>query len=270
MKYRVLILMLMVLGTIGAEVNAQGLYKTIQPMKENGFENFEFTNFALGQSQLSQSFSSELLNNVNRFLTETGLNVKVNQGMPLDRRHLAWIFDPSRTWSVERTYSNGYWNSHQSRDGSYVEWYWDKKYFRGQAKVLHYEGYELDLGKGVCMNLLKIPYISVCVTPPIQQETYCPPALTAPTESFVPYRKPAVEVTLPAVVLAPKKHNHTLLWVAAGIVVTGVACYFLSQKHSNHPQIDTGGPGGAPITPGVPDPNPVIPGGGPGGAPTTK
>lgn len=275
-------LFLILILTISWSVSNGQLYPPIQPLNESGYSLQEFESFSLKSSEFSSNYRRELLGIVNQFLKETGLSGKYNQGMPLDEKWISWIFYPERTWIEDRTYSNGFWNSHQN--GNKVVFYWDKRYFRGPVTTLHLDGYELDLGKTVCMNLVKIPYKTIYQVPPQNN-----PAPEPVPDRFIKterednqftqsviikdeegYAKPSLGNLNPN---QPKKERrvikirvgHVVITVAVVAIVVEVVHLILHKK-------DSGEPGGAPKTndpPPVIIPPVVIPPGGPGGAPTT-
>ncbi|MFA6514737.1 MAG: hypothetical protein WCT42_00525 [Candidatus Paceibacterota bacterium] len=153
----------LILTFIGLESTAQNghLYPTVMPVKENGYSGWEFENFALGGSSISQDYKEKIVDRVKQFCSDVGVYPTDENGNPLRTTDdwVRWTFSPGRTWVEDRTYDNGFWNSHQSSDGRKVVLYWDKRPFRGPVLVLHVEGYELDLGKTACANFVKVSYV---------------------------------------------------------------------------------------------------------------
>ena len=256
-----------------SEANGQ-LYPPIQPYRESGYSANGFESFALRSTALSSDYRHKVIQQVNSFLKETGLYEKYNGGQELDEAWISWIFSPIRTWKENRIYPNGFWNSHQSRDGNEVVYYWDKSYFCGPILTLHLDGCGLDLGKDICTNLVKVPYtISRVIerpkVEPVVSEIYTEKKVFDDWNTVEPERK--VEVPR----LAVKKQKN---WLVAGIVgfvsasALATGAYFLLNRPVGNPggspvTPDRGGPGGAPVTPPVTPPGDT---GGPGGAPTTK
>lgn len=159
-------LFLILILTLGWLVSNAQLHKPVQPLNENGYTLVQFETFALSPTEYSASYRERLLSLVNHFLAETGLYKKYNNGNPLDESWISWIFYPGRTSTEWRVYPNGFRNTYQSYDGRSVEWFWDKRRFEGLVTTLHLEGYELDLGKTVCTNLVDVPFKTVMVIPP--------------------------------------------------------------------------------------------------------
>jgi hypothetical protein len=132
------------------------------------------------------------------------------------------------------------------------------------------EGYELDLAKSECDNLVDVPYLFI--SSPIEKKII---EEKETTSNVLPQDYGEVKIqkkiTLAdvGVKTTPKAKNKGFWgWLVAGLIASAATtAYLLSHGHHH---VDTGGPGGAPITPAVPVIPVVPPGGGPGGAPTTK
>lgn len=147
-------------------ISSGQLHKPVQPLNESGYTLAQFEAFASNSTEYSASYREKLLSVVNHFLAETGLYKNYNNGNPLNESWISWIFYPNRTYTEWRVYPNGFRNTRQSFDGRSVEWFWDKRRFEGLVTTLHLEGYELDLGKTVCTNLVDVPYKTVHLFPP--------------------------------------------------------------------------------------------------------
>lgn len=173
-------------------VNGQ-LFPPIQPYNESGYTVLDFEMFARNletdkaiktkNAELSASYKRELLSIVNDFLQSTGLNKNFNNGAPLGEEWISWIFCPIRTSIEHRVYLGGFWNSHQSTDGKTVVFYWDSKRFEGMIVTLHLDGYELDLGKTCCMNLVKVPFVKKWDKPVVEKTPEVTPSPVPQTNS---------------------------------------------------------------------------------------
>lgn len=245
-------LMILILIMVWSVSNGQ-LYPPVQPYNESGYSHFQFEKFTLNrQSELSMNYSDTLFSVVVNFLKETSLYDKYVKDLSI-----RWIFDPSRTWSEHRVY-DGFWNSHQSRDGKNVEWYWDKSHFDGMIMVLHLENYELDLAKTICMNIVNVPYKKTGPTEISIEEIISPP-----NNSNWEFQEPK-RIQEPNLYLPPVKEEKKIKVgpfviggvALAGLVVGGIvlANYLnndsgagTSQPNTNP---NTGHPGGSPPTTG--------------------
>ena len=251
--------------------NAQ-LYRPVQPYNESGYNIYQFGNFASNNvtdtthhlnAKLSASYGEKQLEVVNFFLEKTGLNKNFLNGKPFDESWIPWIYSPERTWPEHRVYKNGFWNSHQSRDGKSVVWEWDKKTFDGMVLVLHLDGYELDLAKTICMNLVSVPYV---IPKQLKQETTVVPSQRVSRVEFaepirINEKTKAVDLNLSP----PKEEKDWTtgkiflgggIFISVGATVWGIfktVKYFKNQHHQDYVEPvhhedppPSGGPGGAP------------------------
>ncbi|HLP86884.1 MAG TPA: hypothetical protein VK153_03375 [Candidatus Paceibacterota bacterium] len=254
MKKVVLFLIL----SIVCSISKGQLFPPVQQYNESGYTVKQFENFALGTTDLSCSYRAELLYQVNQFLQKTGLYTKYNNGQPLDDAWVSWIFCPCRTWAEHRVYSNGFWNTHQSSDGKKTIPYWDKNKFEGMIMVLHLDGYELDLAKTICMNLVKVPYEEPVSQ---QEEKFTQPSQVNGTNWT--FREPE-RVNQPYIPITPQKEEKKFkvgfVVIPLAAILAGTTAYLLlKDAHHGHPggappvkpvdPIDPGGPGGAPPSP---------------------
>lgn len=147
-------------------VSSAQLQPPVQPYNESGYSNNDFERFALKNTKLSESYKDELLSMVRDFLDKSGLNTKYELYRLSDDELVHWIFMSSRTWAehrdgkTDKRYSNpdGFWNTRQNSTRDGIDWFLDKNNFEGLVLVLHVDGYQLDIAKTICMNLLSVPY----------------------------------------------------------------------------------------------------------------
>lgn len=155
MKKFYMFLMILTLGWLESVSGQSIKYPPVRPYNLEGYVVEDFQKFALEPTEYSRNFQKRLLSYVNRFLRQTGLDEKY--GEQEGDEGIKWIFSPSRTWEENRKY-NGFSNTH--KNGNQVSPYWDKRSFEGSIMVLHVDGYELDLAKTICMNLVDVQFHS--------------------------------------------------------------------------------------------------------------
>lgn len=237
-------------------------FAPIQPYNESGYTQEQFIAFAQKQTTLSLSYKNQTINLVKSYLKSSGLSEPSNDGNPFtEQEWLFWIFDPSHTYPEQRQYPKGFWNTRI--ENGYVRWFKDNRGFTGTVMVLHYEGFEFDLGKTICTNLVNIAPTykifsrlpSLPASPVYQKKT------EEPNFQFksIPDENPIAPKPSPIPSAEEKnkvKGKASWPWIVGGIILGGVTTYLLTRKKS-------GGPGGAPITQVPTKP------GGPGGAPIT-
>jgi len=258
-------LIILILAMVWLGSNGQP-YSPIQPTKKGGHTNNQFESFTLGSSKLAVNYRFELLQLVNNFLVTTGLNQKINGGNPLTENWISWIFYPERTYGEYRIYKNGYWNS--GTEGNNVVPYWEKDYFEGEVLVFHFEGYELDLAKKECMNLLRTPFnfqqvdelsgfgqnqnqnqgqnrSSIVVQKQTDQPTEFvePETIEELVTASIPddYQEPFIPTT--------SKKNKKWLWIAVPAVSTAVATaiYLVANNQEKHSSPAVFGPAWVPV-----------------------
>lgn len=241
--------LLMVVSTIGAiGQKDHKLYPMIQPLKEGGYTVSEFKNFLLSPTPLAVDYCDKMLSRVNRFLNETGLSAKYNNGLPLDRRNIKFLFQMIET---RNRIHEGFINSHRDDSGKKVIPYLDNRRFEGLVFTLCIEGYELDLAKAECENFIDVPYLFLTPLPEekkAKEEKVANNALPEDDGGSILIKKKTVAVDIKAPILENPNHPHTLLWVGAGILATSLIYYGIHELGEKH--------GGSPVTaPGHTDPN---------------
>lgn len=251
MKKMVVILIL----TSSWLVSSGQKHPPVQPYNESGYSNLQFEKFALNlQSELSMDYSDKLFSLAVPFLKETGLYEKY-----VDQLSIKFLLDPSRTWAeyriYENIYENGFWNSRQTLDGKGVEFYLDTTRFEGMIMVLHLDGYELDLAKTICMNLVNVPYwepvpvntnTTIYTSPSSMNWVFKEPKKEVQSNFYIPPVKKEKKIKVGPIVIG----GTALL---AGLIVGGI--YLANQSNDNGGNGNTndddgGGPGGAPPTTG--------------------
>jgi hypothetical protein len=262
MKKKIIIFLILVLGIQG--LIAQVKRPPIQPLNENGYSLNEFLSFSKKKGTLPESYRESLLSMVNNFIKEVGLSYE-----ELTESHLDWLFHPSRMKSEFRIYNNGYWNTRQGVDGK-LEWFFDTKPFRGAIMVLHLGGYKLDIGKEVCMNLVRVPFTKSIVEGQKIPQQVIQTTPTEETKRLTAYeddfgrRDISSRSTSPEIIYLQQEdetqYKKIVDWLLVGKIagvtvsvagITAAAIHFFGGKKKSGPagvpgHNDPGGPGGAP------------------------
>jgi hypothetical protein len=230
----------------------------IKPYNNKGYKLKDFINFSLNGTPLGDSYQAYMLSKVNDFLEETGLVDKY--GRQYGQQGIYWIFNSKRAWPEYRHYNSGYNNTQQSADGRSVDPFVDDKGdFDGSVMVLHLDGYQLDLGKLVCINGVDRPYTYVQPLQPIVKTKYIRIHDTVTVEKQqrnydVEEEKQQQQNTDESVVtdfkVTRKINWKTVGWIGGPIVVGGLV-YVLwpgSDEPSGKPvNVPTSGDDGGPV-----------------------
>jgi len=87
------LLFFLVLILVGLKSSGQGSDNPLLPrLFEEGYSIEQLRDSALRSTEYSQNYRKEVLKMVNRCLRNSGDYLNLNQGNPLDERHISWIY----------------------------------------------------------------------------------------------------------------------------------------------------------------------------------
>jgi len=234
-----------VLISIGVSSQSQK-YPPIKPYNENGYSIEQFRKFVYEDTQLSISYTFELLRIVNKNLYSTGEYLNINNSYELTESNLDFVFENISVVSV--SIDGGFMNS-RNKNGQ-VDWYLDNAKFYGPCFMFNFGKCNLILAKTICMNLLNVP----CEYKPTLERTRS--VITQP--EWIPIEEERVVLFPNQTVKKKKWVEYLCVFLGSSLIAT--VGYLLSQK---------GKPGGAPLSPAREEPYVPPTPGGPGGSPLT-